>query len=61
MKVQLQSFFKEKSIENDQDALRLSSNQRAYILEKGQVRMSGTREELHAGQEEVERYLGVEV
>jgi ABC-type branched-subunit amino acid transport system ATPase component len=34
---------------------------RAYILEKGHIRLSGTREELHAKQEEVERYLGVKV
>jgi len=47
--------------QNYQDALSLSSNQRAYILEKGQVRMSGTREELQVRQEDVYRYLGVKV
>jgi branched-chain amino acid transport system ATP-binding protein len=47
--------------QNYEMSLRLSSNLRAYILEKGQIRMSGTREELHAKQEEVERYLGVKV
>jgi branched-chain amino acid transport system ATP-binding protein len=47
--------------QNYQEALSLSSNQRAYVLEKGQVRMSGTKEELHARQEEVERFLGVKV
>ena len=47
--------------QNYEAALSLTSNQRAYILEKGQVRMSGTREELHGRQEEVERYLGVKV
>jgi branched-chain amino acid transport system ATP-binding protein len=47
--------------QNYQDALSLTSKQRAYVLEKGQVRMSGTREELQAREEEVERYLGVKV
>ena len=47
--------------QNYQEALSLTSNQRAYVLEKGQVRMTGTREELQARQEEVERYLGVKV
>ena len=31
------------------------------IFLKGHIRLSGTREELHAKQEEVERYLGVKV
>ncbi len=47
--------------QNYEKALSLSNNQRAYVLEKGQIRMSGTKEELHARQEEVERYLGVKV
>jgi branched-chain amino acid transport system ATP-binding protein len=47
--------------QNYEMSLRLSSNLRAYILEKGHIRMSGTRDELHARQEEVERYLGVKV
>lgn len=42
-------------------SLKLSSILRAYMLEKGHVRLSGTREELHAKQEEVEKYLGVKV
>ena len=47
--------------QNYEVSLKLSSNLRAYVLEKGQVRLSGTREELHARQDEVERYLGVKV
>jgi branched-chain amino acid transport system ATP-binding protein len=47
--------------QNYELSLQLSRNLRAYILEKGHVRLSGTREELHARQEEVERYLGVKV
>jgi len=47
--------------QNYELSLQLSKNLRAYILEKGHVRMSGTRQELHARQEEVERYLGVKV
>ena len=47
--------------QNYEMSLRLSNNLRAYILEKGHIRMSGTREELHAKQEEVERYLGVKL
>jgi len=47
--------------QNYEMSLRLTDNLRAYILEKGQIRMSGTREELHGRQEEVERYLGVKV
>jgi ABC-type branched-subunit amino acid transport system ATPase component len=42
-------------------SLKLSANLRAYILEKGHIRMSGTRQELHARQEEVEKYLGVKI
>jgi branched-chain amino acid transport system ATP-binding protein len=47
--------------QNYELSLQLSKNLRAYILEKGHIRLSGTREELHAKQEEVERYLGVKV
>ncbi len=47
--------------QNYEMSLKLSSNLRAYILEKGHIRLSGTREELHARQEEVEKYLGVKV
>jgi branched-chain amino acid transport system ATP-binding protein len=47
--------------QNYEMSLRLSKNLRAYILEKGHIRLSGTREELHAKQEEVEKYLGVKV
>jgi branched-chain amino acid transport system ATP-binding protein len=47
--------------QNYELSLQLSKNLRAYILEKGHIRMSGTQEELHAKQEEVERYLGVKV
>ena len=47
--------------QNYEMSLQLSKNLRAYILEKGHIRLSGTREELHAKQEEVEKYLGVKV
>jgi branched-chain amino acid transport system ATP-binding protein len=47
--------------QNYEMSLRLSDNLRAYILEKGHIRMGGTREELHTRQEEVEKYLGVKV
>jgi len=47
--------------QNYEMSLQLSKNLRAYILEKGHIRLSGTREELHARQEEVEKYLGVKV
>ena len=47
--------------QNYEMSLKLSSNLRAYSLEKGHIRMSGTREELRAKQEEVEKYLGVKV
>jgi len=47
--------------QNYEMSLQLSKNLRAYILEKGHIRLSGTREELHGKQEEVERYLGVKV
>jgi branched-chain amino acid transport system ATP-binding protein len=47
--------------QNYEMSLNLSKNLRAYILEKGHIRLCGTREELHARQEEVEKYLGVKV
>jgi branched-chain amino acid transport system ATP-binding protein len=47
--------------QNYQLSLSLSENLRAYVLEKGQVKMCGTSSELHARQEEVERYLGVKL
>jgi len=47
--------------QNYEMSLQLSKNLRAYILEKGHIRLSGTQEELHAKQEEVEKYLGVKV
>jgi branched-chain amino acid transport system ATP-binding protein len=47
--------------QNYEMSLQLTKTLRAYILEKGHIRLSGTREELHARQEEVERYLGVKV
>ena len=47
--------------QNYEMSLQLSKNLRAYILEKGHIRMGGTREELHARQEEVEKYLGFKV
>ncbi len=47
--------------QNYEMSLQLSKTLRAYILEKGHIRLSGTREELHAKQEEVEKYLGVKV
>jgi branched-chain amino acid transport system ATP-binding protein len=42
-------------------SLSLSDNLRAYILEKGQIKLSGTSEELYACQDEVERCLGVKL
>jgi len=47
--------------QNYEMSLKLSDNLRAYILEKGHVRMSGRREDLQAKQEEVEKYLGVKL
>jgi branched-chain amino acid transport system ATP-binding protein len=44
-----------------QMSLSLSKNERAYVIEKGQIRMSGTPEELNQKQDEVERYLGVKI
>jgi branched-chain amino acid transport system ATP-binding protein len=47
--------------QNYEMSLKLSDNLRAYVLEKGQIRMSGTRAELRQRHEEVERYLGVKL
>ena len=47
--------------QNYEMSLNLSSNLRAYILEKGHLRMSGTREQLHSRRDEVEKYLGVKL
>ncbi|HXZ37440.1 MAG TPA: ABC transporter ATP-binding protein [Thermodesulfobacteriota bacterium] len=47
--------------QNYEKSLQLSKNLRAYILEKGHIRMSGKRGELHERQEEVEKYLGVKL
>ncbi len=42
-------------------AMRLSQNLRAYLMEKGQIRLSGNFEELNARAEEVVRCLGVKI
>ena len=42
-------------------AMRLSDNQRAYIMEKGQIRMCGTLDELSCRMDEVVQCLGVKV
>ncbi|HLZ20010.1 MAG TPA: ABC transporter ATP-binding protein [Smithellaceae bacterium] len=42
-------------------AMRLSDNQRAYIMEKGQIRMCGTLDELTCRMDEVVRCLGAKV
>jgi branched-chain amino acid transport system ATP-binding protein len=42
-------------------AMRLSENQRAYIMEKGQIRMTGNLEELSCCMEEVVQCLGVKI
>jgi len=42
-------------------AMRLSDNQRAYIMEKGQIRMCGTLDELACRMDEVVKCLGVKV
>ena len=42
-------------------AMRLSDNLRAYIMEKGEVRMSGTLEELTCRMDEVVRCLGAKI
>ncbi len=42
-------------------ALGLSEKQRAYIMEKGHIKMSGSPQELQERHEEVEHYLGVKL
>jgi branched-chain amino acid transport system ATP-binding protein len=42
-------------------AMRLSENQRAYIMEKGQIRMTGTLDELGMRMTEVVQCLGVKI
>ena len=42
-------------------AMRLSSNLRAYIMEKGEIRLHGTLEELSTRLDEVERCLGAKI
>jgi len=42
-------------------AMRLSQNLRAYLMEKGQIRLSGTFEELNSRTDEVVRCLGVKI
>jgi len=42
-------------------AMRLSDNLRAYIMEKGEIRMQGTLQELDSRMDEVERYLGARI
>ncbi|MBP2675604.1 MAG: Fe(3+)-transporting ATPase [Deltaproteobacteria bacterium] len=42
-------------------AMRLSSNLRAYIMEKGEIRLHGTLEELSTRMDEVERCLGAKI
>ncbi len=42
-------------------AMRLSQNLRAYIMEKGQIRMCGNLEELTCKIDEVVRCLGVKI
>lgn len=47
--------------QNYQMSLSLSEDERAYIIEKGQIRMSGTPQELQVCQAEVEKLLGVKI
>ena len=47
--------------QNYQMSLGLSENLRAYVIEKGQIKLSGTPAELRACQEDVERCLGVKL
>ncbi len=47
--------------QNYEMSLSLSENERAYVIEKGQIRMCGTPGELQACQIEVEKYLGVKI
>jgi branched-chain amino acid transport system ATP-binding protein len=42
-------------------AMRLSDNLRAYIMEKGEIRLHGTLQELNARMDEVERCLGAKI
>lgn len=42
-------------------AMRLSSNLRAYIMEKGEIRLHGTLQELSTRMDEVERCLGAKI
>ncbi len=42
-------------------AMRLSSNQRAYIMEKGQIRMTGTLDELNCCMDSVVQCLGAKI
>ncbi len=42
-------------------AMRLSENQRAYIMEKGQIRMTGTLDELSGRMAEVVQCLGAKI
>ena len=42
-------------------AMRLSNNLRAYIMEKGEIRMFGTLEELNCRMDEVVRCLGAKI
>ena len=42
-------------------SLSLSDNERAYVLEKGQIKLSGTPAELLACQDDVEQCLGVKL
>jgi len=47
--------------QNYELSLSLSENERAYVIEKGQIRMCGTPGELQACQLEVEKFLGVKI
>lgn len=42
-------------------AMRLSTNLRAYIMEKGEIRLHGTLQELSTRMDEVERCLGAKI
>jgi len=42
-------------------AMRLSDNLRAYIMEKGEIRLHGTLQELNTRMDEVERCLGAKI
>jgi len=42
-------------------AMRLSDNQRAYIMEKGRIRMTGNLDELNRRMDEVVQYLGAKI